>query len=300
MKDLLTLMDLSKTQIKKLVDFAEIIKKNPQKYSSSLKNKTIALLFQKTSTRTRISFEGGINQMGGGSIYLNWITTNLHLGSLPDEMKCISLYVDLIVARVFEHTILEIMSKASKVPVVNGLSDKFHPCQILADLLTIKEKFGTFNKVNTSWVGDGNNVCNSFILGCAILNIPITVATPPGYEPHEEVINWIHSNNKQDLLTLTNDPKKAVREANVIYTDTFVSMGQEDEKEKRLDVFKPYQINKKLLSYTQKAPFIMHCLPAHRGVEITDEVLDSDQSIVFQQAENRLHLQKALMISLLK
>ncbi len=300
MRDLLSIKNLNTDEIYNLLNLALNIKKNPEDYSSKLRRKIIGLLFQKTSTRTRISFQSGIYQLGGTSLYLDWTTTNLHLGALPDEIKCISFYVDLIVARVYEHKILEVMRKAANIPVINGLSDKYHPCQILSDLMTIREIFGTFDGVSLSYVGDGNNICNSLILGCMKVELPICVATPSGYEPHKDVLNWVKKNNKEHLLTLKNDPKEVVKEADIVYTDTFVSMGQENETKKRLKVFKPYQINNKLLSYAKKMPYIMHCLPAHRGIEITDQVLDSERSIVFQQAENRLHLQKALLINLLK
>jgi ornithine carbamoyltransferase len=301
MKDLLTISDLTSEEIKFLLELADDVKSHPRKYSSALKEKCIALLFQKTSTRTRISFENGMYQLGGNAIYLDWKSTNLHLGDLSDEIKCVSLYVDLIMARVYKHETLEIMKKASKVPIINGLSDLYHPCQILADLMTIKEKFGTFENIKVSWVGDGDNVCNDLILGCVSLNIPIMVATPRNYTPYKKVIDWVKSKQKDDYLTLSEDPEEVVEDANVIYTDTFVSMGQEAETEARLKVFLPkFQVNKKLLGHAKKDPYIMHCLPAHRGIEITSDVLDSKNSIVFQQAENRLHAQKALMLKLLR
>ncbi len=300
MKNLLTIFDWSEIEIRSLLDLAVEVKNNPEKFSSTLSRKTLALLFQKTSTRTRISFESGMYQLGGNAIYLDWRSTNLHLGSLTDEITCMDKYVDLILARVNNHKTLEIIRDASNVPVINGLSDLYHPCQILSDLMTIREIFGSFNDVTVSWVGDGNNVCNSLIIGCIKLNIPIFVATPKKYEPHKEIINWVRKVEKSQFLTIFEDPKKAVADANIIYTDTFVSMGQEAETKEKLRIFKPYQINSELLSYTRRENYyIMHCLPAHRGIEITDEILDSNKSIVFHQAENRLHLQKALMIELL-
>ncbi len=299
MKNLLTLKDLSIDEITLLFDLADEIKKDPVKFSLMLEGKCIVLLFQKTSTRTRISFENGMYQLGGNAIYLDWRTTNLHLGMLSDEIKCISDYVDLIMARVNQHNILEQIQKASNVPVINGLSNMYHPCQALADLMTIREKFGTFDNLKIAWTGDGNNVCNSLIIGCVLLNIPIAVATPEGYQPHSEVMNWVKDRKLDQYLTLSNNPKEVVQDADVIYTDTFVSMGQEDEADERLKIFAPFQVNKELIGYSKKDPYIMHCLPAHRGVEITDEVFDSEKSIVFQQAENRLHLQKALMLTLL-
>ncbi len=301
MNDLLTIKDLTDKEILELLDLAEDVKKNPNKYSSALYGKSIALLFQKTSTRTRISFENGMYQLGGNAIYIDWRTTNLHLGALKDEIKSISGYVDLIMARVKEHEILEVMRAASNVPVINGLSDIYHPCQILSDLMTLREKFGDFKNIQVLWVGDGNNVCNSLIIGCVMLNIPILVATPERYRPHQDIINWVEKEKKSQFLKIYTNPKEAIREADVVYTDTFVSMGQEEETEKRLKIFLPkFQINSDLLSYATKNPLIMHCLPAHRGIEITNEILDSENSIVFHQAENRIHFQKALMLKLLK
>ncbi len=300
MKDLLSIKNISVEEIISLLDLGDDVKRNPKRYSSRLKGKNVALLFQKTSTRTRISFESGTYQLGGQAIYLDWTTTNINLGALKDEIKCISLYVDLIMARVYEQKTLEIISEASNVPVINGLSDMYHPCQILADLMTIREKFGNFENITVSWVGDGNNVCNSLIIGCVKLNIPINVATPEQYKPHPKVIEWVKNQKNNELLRLTYDPKVAVKNADVIYTDTFVSMGQEEDAEKKKNIFLPkFQINQELLKLATNNPYIMHCLPAHRNIEITDAVLDSEKSIVFQQAENRLHLQKSLILKLL-
>ncbi|TXT66434.1 MAG: Ornithine carbamoyltransferase [Promethearchaeota archaeon] len=298
MKDLLTISELSPEDIYALLDLASKIKADPDRFRSRLTNKTLALLFQKTSTRTRLSFESGMYQLGGRAIYLDWRTTNIHLGSLPDEIRCIELYVDAIMARVYEHKSLEIMSKAASIPVINGLSDKFHPCQILSDLLTMKEIFQDFDTLNVAWVGDGNNVCNSLILGCTQLKIPIHVATPPRYEPHIDVIEWVKSHNKSQYLKISQDPKLAVKESDILYTDTFVSMGQEDETQERMKIFQSFQVNHQLIKESTKNPYIMHCLPAHRGVEITDDVLDSKKSLVFHQAENRLHMQKAILLFL--
>jgi len=299
MKDLLSIKELTEKDILSLLDLADSIKKNPNEYTTKMKGKTAILLFQKTSTRTRISFESGMYQLGGNVIYVDWTTTNLHLGSLTDEIVCMSSYADLIVARVYEHKTLETMRSASSIPIINGLSDKYHPCQALSDLMTIREKFGGFDTIKVSWVGDGNNVCNSLILGCLTMNIPINIATPDNYKPHMDVLEWVKSNKKDDLFFLTNEPQLAVKDADVIYTDTFVSMGQEADTEERLKIFKPYQVNTDLISHSNKKPLIMHCLPAHRGVEITNEILDSKNSIVFQQAENRLHFQKSLLLSLI-
>lgn len=301
MNDLITIKEWTDIEILSLLDLADKIKSNPNQFSIVLRNKTLAMLFQITSTRTRISFESGIYQLGGNAIYLDWRTTNLHLGELKDEIKCMDKYVDLILARVHKQETVEIIRNASKVPVINGLSNLYHPCQILSDLMTIREKFKRFNDIEIAWVGDGNNVCHSLIIGCIKLDIPISVATPRKYRPHEDVINWVKKEGKDKSLKLYEDPREAVAHANIVYTDTIVSMGQESETEERLKIFKPYQINSELLSYIkEKEYYVMHCLPAHRGVEITDEIFDSKESIVFLQAENRLHLQKALMVKLLE
>ncbi|MHA1804994.1 MAG: ornithine carbamoyltransferase [Promethearchaeota archaeon] len=296
---LLSIQDLTMDQIHALLDLASIVKEKPQKYSNCLQGKCLALLFQKTSTRTRISFQNGMYQLGGNAIYLDWRTTNLHLGALSDEIKCLTSYVDLLVARVHEHETLETMKRASRVPVINGLSNKFHPCQVLSDLFTIKEQVGKFDGINLAYIGDGNNVCNSLILGCTMVGIHVSVANPERYKPAPDVIKWVQEQKKSKFLSLHEDPKEAIREADFIYTDTFVSMGQEAETDERLKVFKSYQLNKELLQHARKNPFIMHCLPAHREIEITSEVLDSKNSIVFEQAKNRLFLQKALLLTLL-
>jgi ornithine carbamoyltransferase len=280
---LLNLKSLNKKQIEKIIDLGIKLKKAPEKYYDSLKNKVLVMLFEKTSTRTRTSFEAGMAQLGGHAIYLDWQTTQLKKASLKDETKCIARYADIITARVYKHETIKEMADNSVKPVINALCDKYHPCQILADLMTIKEKKGKLQGLKLAYIGDGNNVCNSLIIGCKKVGIKISVATPHNYEPLE----------KPDLLT--QDSKEAAEGADVIYTDTWISMGQEEESKKRLKVFPPYQVNKKLLG---KALF-MHCLPAYRGYEVTDEVLDSKQSIVFDQAENRMHAQKALMLVLL-
>lgn len=281
--DLLTLKDWKKEDILYIIDKAIAIKKNPRKYFGVLKGKTLAMLFEKASTRTRISFEAGMTQLGGHAIFIDWETTQLGKADLKDEIQCIDRYVDIIMARVYNHEDIEKMAKYAEKPVINALSDKYHPCQILGDLVTIKEKLGKLDGLKLAYVGDGNNVCNSLIIGCKKVGIKIAVATPKGYGPLE----------KPDLLT--NNPKEAVKDADVVYTDTWISMGQEEEKKKRMKIFPPYQVNKKLLG---KALF-MHCLPAYRGYEVTDDVLDSKQSIVFEQAENRLHAQKAIILKLM-
>lgn len=282
-KSFITLKNWNKQEIMHLIDEALLIKEDPEKYYKVLRGKTLAMLFEKKSTRTRISFEAGMTQLGGHALFIDWKTTQLGKADLKDEIKCIDRYVDIIMARVYKHKEIETMAKYTLKPVINGLSDKYHPCQILADLMTIKEKFNKLKGLKLAYIGDGNNVCNSLIIGCKKVGIKIAVACPKGYEPLE----------KPDLLT--NDPKQAAKDADIIYTDTWISMGQEKEKQERLKIFPPYQVNKKLLG---KALF-MHCLPAYRNYEVTDDVIDSKQSIVFDQAENRLHAQKAIILKLM-
>ncbi len=286
--DLLTLKEMSKQEILTLIERAILIKKKPLAYAQSLSGKTLAMLFEKKSTRTRISFEAGMTQLGGHAIFIDWKTTQLEKADLKDELKCIDSYADIIMARVYEHKQIEKIAKYATKPVINGLSDTYHPCQILGDLMTIKEKFKKFNALKLAYVGDGNNVCNSLIIGCKKIGIKIAVATPKGFEPLE----------KPDLLST--EPKKAVKDSDIVYTDTWISMGDEKEREKRLKIFPPYQVNKTLLSQSGRKPLFMHCLPAYRGYEVADDVMDSKQSIVFEQAENRLHIQKAIILKLLK
>ena len=300
-RDFLTLRDYSPSEIRQILDITKDVKLHPEKYAKSLEGKQLALLFQKTSTRTRVSFEVGINQLGGNSLYLDWRTTNFTLGDLSDEIKCMSEYVDMIMARVYEHSDVELMARAASVPVINGLSDTVHPCQALADMYTIEEYLGNLKESDGKvvFIGDGgNNVSLSLITICVKLDVPITVIAPSEFCPNEEFMAWLKENHYDSKVQISNDVYD-VKGAKVIYTDTFVSMGQEDESTRRLRIFKPYQVNKELLELCKTNPIIMHCLPAHRGVEITSEVLDSERSVVFQQAQNRLHSQKALMVYLM-
>ncbi|MBI4439321.1 ornithine carbamoyltransferase [Candidatus Woesearchaeota archaeon] len=293
MKHLLAIKDLDKSEIVDLIDLAAKIKANPVKYSVSLKGKSLVMIFQKTSTRTRLSFEIGMTQLGGHAAFLDWKDSNFAVGNIFDEVKCIGRYSDLVMARVYSHCNVERMAEVAGVPVINGLSDLEHPCQILADLMTIKEKKGDFDGLKLAFIGDGNNVCNSLIAGCSVLGISISVAAPKGYEPNRGIVE---ATMDTGLLELTNDPKEAVKGADIVYTDTWVSLGQEAEAEERLRVFRPYRLNSSLVP---DGALVMHCLPAHRGYEITNEVIDGPSSIVFEQSENRLHMQKAIMLRLL-
>ncbi len=294
-KDLISIKDLSSEEILEIFSLTDKLKKNKNKFSKVLTGKTLALIFQKPSNRTRVSFEVGMYQLGGNSLYLSPGEINLGVReSIADVAKTLSRYVDGIVLRTYEHGNLLEMAKYSTVPVINGLSDFSHPCQALADVYTIKEKLNDFKGKLLAYVGDGNNVCNSLLFACAKVGLNIHVATAKGFEPDKAALR----ETKKVAKTFYN-PEEAVKDADVIYTDVWVSMGQEKELEKRRKIFKDFQLNCKLVKLAKKGALIMHCLPAHRGEEITDEVIDSKNSIVFDQAENRMHVQKAILIKLL-
>ncbi len=297
---LLSLSDLSYGDIINLLDTASDLKEKRArgKTSTALKNKTLAMLFEKSSTRTRVSFEVAMTELGGHAIFLNYKDIQLGRGeSIADTAKVMSRYVNAIMARVYKHETLIEFSENSNVPVINGLSDLEHPCQLLADLLTIREYKGKFKGLNFSWIGDGNNVCNSAILACALTGMKMTVACPEGYEPDAEIVERAKKIGGE--INIIHDPMKAAKKADVLYTDVWVSMGDEDEYDQRLHDFKPYQINSKLLEQAKHDVMVLHCLPAHRGEEITAEVVDGKNSAVFDQAENRLHAQKALLLKLI-
>ena len=297
-KDLLTLDELSDGEIKKIIDLAIKLKKNNRRGKDKplLKNKTLAMIFEKPSTRTRISFDTGMYQLSGNSIYLSSNELQLSRGeSLEDTAKTMSRYVDLIMARVYDHKTLEILSKNASVPVINGLSDSFHPCQILADLMTIKEKKKKLKGLKIAWIGDGNNVCNSLIYGCAKTKIKITIATPNGFEPD---MNIVRKCKEYTDVTITNEPTLAVKDADIVMTDTFVSIHTKNPEQSRKFLPK-FQVNSSLMKKAKNNALFMHCLPAKRTHEVSEDVIDGPQSIVWDQAENRLHFQKALMLALL-
>lgn len=297
MKHLISISDLSPKEILAILELAEKLKEDRKKgvFEEPLKNKTLAMIFELPSTRTRVSFEVAMLELGGNALYLNWNDLQLGRGEpIKDTARVMSRYVHAVMMRVRRHEVIEEFAKFSSIPVINGLSNLEHPCQILADLLTIKEKKG-LNGIKIAWVGDGNNVCNSLILASTMLGIRIAVACPEGFEPNPEILRKARSFGEVEIFR---DPKDAVRDADVIYTDVWASMGQEEEREKRLKVFRSYQVNEELVSLAKDA-IVMHCLPAHRGEEITDEVIESEFSVVFDQAENRLHAQKAVLVKLL-
>lgn len=298
-KNLISMLDI-KENVQKILELARKIKKS--KEYKVLKNKNLALLFEKPSTRTRVSFEVGINQLGGNAIYLNRNELQIGRGeTIADTAKVLSRYVDCIMYRAFKHENIIELAKYASVPVINGLDDLEHPCQIMADLLTIKEHKGDFKNLNLSFVGDGNNVCNSLLLGSAIVGMNIFVSCPKGYEPNAKILKEARkiAEKNNSNISITRNPKEGVKEADIIYTDVWVSMGDEEEEEKRLKAFKNFQVNRELVENAKSDCIIMHDLPAHRGLEITDEVMDSKNSVIFDQAENRLHAQKAILVYLI-
>jgi len=264
-----------------------------------LKGQTLAMLFQKPSTRTRVSFEVGMYQLGGHALYLS--PAEIGLGtreSVADIARVISRYCDGIMARVFGHDIITELAKYASVPVINGLSDLLHPCQILGDMLTIIEHKGRSEHLKIAYIGDGNNVTNSWINLSRRIPMSLRIATPRGYEPNAELLTKARAEAASEIL-LTTDPIEAAKGADVVYTDVWASMGQEAEAEARKKIFRPYQVNADLLSHAHKDCLVLHCLPAHRGDEITDEVMDGPHSVVFGEAENRLHIQKAILVKLM-
>jgi ornithine carbamoyltransferase len=303
-KNLLSLNDLCKDEILSVLELSKDLKEDSKNGKSSqlLKGRALAMIFQKPSTRTRLSFERGIVQLGGTAIYLNSNDLQLARGeSIEDTARTLSLYVDLIMARVYAHSDIEKLAEYSSVPVINGLSDTFHPCQILADLLTIQEQKNTLNGLKVTWIGDGNNVCNDLVLGCSKLGVNVSIACPLGFEPNENVLNLAREEAAKSFteITITDDPLKAVQNADVLATDTFISIGKDEERKRREEIFLPkYQVNSNLLRSAKPDCIFMHCLPASRGREVTSEVIDGKASVVWNQAENRLHVQKALMCML--
>jgi len=292
-------MDLKKEQITKFIQNAEKIKKSPEKYADLLKGKTLAMLFEKASTRTRVSFEVAMTQLGGHAIYLDFTTSQLSRGeSIEDTAKTLERYVDIIMARLYRHQDILEIAKFTKVPVINGLTDLEHPCQALSDLLTIKEKGKLSKNSKFLFIGDcGFNMANSLMLACAKMQLDVWLSCPKNYPPNQK---YLEEASKYSSVTVEHDPKKAIENADIVYTDTWISMGLEEEKAERIKAFSPYQVNENLLKYAKEDAIVMHCLPAHRGLEITNEVIDGKNSVVFDQAENRLHMQKAIILELLQ
>jgi len=302
-RDLVSILDV-KDDLVGLLEFAASIKnrtKAGEPYEP-LRGKSLAMIFEKASTRTRVSFEVGMTQLGGHALFLS--PNDLQIGrgeTIADTARVLSRYVDGIMYRAFRRESVIELARNASVPVINGLDDKEHPCQVIADLFTILEHRGSFKGLKLAYVGDGNNVCNSLLLGAAIVGMDMTAACPTEYEPDAEILATARriAKDSGSKTQVVDDPVAAMQRADVVYTDVWVSMGQEKEKDQREKVFRPYQVNSKLLGHAKHDAVVMHCLPAHRGLEITNDVMDGPQSIVFDQAENRLHAQKAILSRLL-
>jgi ornithine carbamoyltransferase len=305
-KDVLSIADLSAREINSILALASKLKREQKggKARPLLRGKTLGMIFQKPSTRTRVSFEVGMYQLGGDAVYLSASDIQLSRGeTIEDTAKTLSLYLDCIMARVYDHKDVQTLADYASIPVINGLSDAFHPCQILADLLTIQERKKKLKGLSLAWLGDGDNVCNDLMLGCAKTGISMTAACPKGYEPLEEVVRLAKAEGKKmgADIAVTEDPAAAAKDADVVVTDTFVSIGKEGERATREAAFLPkYQVSADTMKLAKKDAIFMHCLPAKRGMEVTADVIDGKSSVVWPEAENRLHAQKALLCLLMK
>ncbi|HID43506.1 MAG TPA: ornithine carbamoyltransferase [Archaeoglobaceae archaeon] len=300
MKHLLSILDLTKEELKEIINTA--VKLKSERYrnvvTDYLKNKSLGMIFELPSTRTRVSFEVAMTDLGGHALCLNTSELQLSRGEpIKDTARTLSRYVHAIMLRVRDHSTIEEFASYSTVPVINGLSNFEHPCQAIADLLTILEYKGKFDNVKIAWVGDGNNVCNSLILASAMAGMKIAVSNPKGYEPDSFVIEKAVEMNAE--IVFEPNPFEAVKGADVVYTDVWISMGMEEERNRRLKDFAGYQVNEDLVSAAKDDVIVMHCLPAHRGEEITEEVIEGPNSVVFEQAENRLHAQKAILLKVM-
>ncbi len=305
-KDILSIADLSTYEISRILILAGKLKREQKSGKSSpfLRGKTLGMIFQKPSTRTRVSFEVGMYQLGGNAVYLGANDIQLSRGeTVEDTAKTLSLYLDCIMARVYDHKDVQRLARSASVPVINGLSDSFHPCQILADLMTIQEHKKKLKGLQLAWLGDGDNVCNDLMLGCSKTGIRMTAACPKGYEPLEEIVKFAKGEGKKTGadIAITEDAHSAVKDADVIATDTFTSIGKEAERATREAIFLPkYQVNADIMKLAKRDAIFMHCLPAKRGMEVTADVIDGRCSVVWEEAENRLHTQKALLCHLMK
>jgi ornithine carbamoyltransferase len=300
MKDLISIGDLTKGEIFEIVQLAIRLKGERSKgiFPNGLEHKTLGMIFEKPSTRTRTAFEVAAVELGGYPIYLNWNDLQLGRGeTTADTARVLSRYLSCIVMRANSHLTVIDMAKNASVPVINALSDIEHPCQLLADLMTIYEKKGALSGLKLAWIGDGNNVCNSAILSCALMGMRVDVACPPGYEPDGEILR---RGQQLSAVRVLRDPLEAASAADILYTDAWVSMGDEATSALRARAFSEYRIDTKVLNVAKSDAIVLHCLPAHRGQEITDEVMDGPHSAVFDQAENRLHSHKALLLKLLR
>jgi ornithine carbamoyltransferase len=302
-KDFISIRDLTLYQFNYLLDLARQIKEKPHRFQNNLKNKTLALAFQKPSLRAKVTFEAGMLQLGGDAIYL--ASSDIQMGEreLPkDVCKSLERWVDGVAIRTSNHKIVTDFAQDSRIPVINALTDFLHPCQAISDFFTLKESRKDLSSIKLAYIGDGNNVCHSLLLAAAKAGTKIAVATPPGYEPSPQILKQAETDGNQTgfQVQVTHDLSEAARGADVIYTGTWASIGQEDKQQQRAHIFAPYQVNKELMALANPEFLFMHCLPAHRGEEVSDEIIDSPHSIVYDQVENRLHVQKAIMVLLLE
>jgi len=304
LKHLLGINQLTKKEIQDIFTLTEKLKYENKigKQHHLLKGKTLGMIFSKSSTRTRVSFETGMYQLGGHPLFLS--SNDIQLGrgeGIYDTAKVLSRYIDGIMIRTYEQSDVEQFAKYGDIPVINALTDLLHPCQILADLFTIKENFKTLSNLKLAYIGDGNNIAHSLLYGCAKTDMNISIATPIGYECDSNVVKNAQeiAKNGSSIIDISNDPIKAISDADVVYTDTWTSMGMESEKEKRINDFKDFQINETLFSNAKKSAIFLHCLPAYRGYEVTKEIIDGENSRIFDEAENRLHVQKAILVKLM-
>ena len=300
-KDFLSILDINKTELEQILSEAKQLKTLKQQgvVHDVLRGKNLAMIFEKSSTRTHISFEVGMNELGGHALFLNARDMQIWRGEeIRDTARAASRYVSGIMIRAYKHSTIEEFARFATIPVINGLSDLEHPCQLLADIMTMQEHFGSLKDLKVAWVGDGNNVCNSLILSTVLTGYSVTVATPNGYEPPEDIVKKTRALGGK--VNLVKSPEQAVKDAHVIVTDTWVSMGDDAEREERLKTFSGYTVDAGLMRHASPDARVLHCLPAHRGEEIADEVMEGGQSLVWDEAENRLHAQKALLVRLLR
>ena len=300
-RHLLTLDDLTRDELNHVIQLASRVKSEPDAFRTALSGQTLAMIFQKKSTRTRVSFEVGMYQLGGMALFLGASDIQIGRGeTIADTSRVISRYCDMIMARVYGHDTLLEMAEFASVPVINGLSDALHPCQIIADLQTLNEHFGKLAGLHLAYVGDGNNMAHSLMIGCAMVGMHCTIVAPDGYLPEAQYVDCArkHGELTGARITVTSDPPSGVAGANAVYTDVWASMGQEAEQQERVQKFQGYQVDSALMSHAASDAVFLHCLPAHRGEEVSAEVCDGPQSLIFDEAENRLHAQKALMLFL--